>query len=68
MKSQIVRFRQAAEELSASLPTVHKYVKQGLLVLAKFPGFDRARGVTRDSLDKLIAETTGKAQSTGGAQ
>ena len=63
MKDQILRFKEAAEKLRASVWTVYGYAKAGLLDLVVFPGHTRARGVTAASLDKLIQMSTRKAKT-----
>lgn len=63
-ENNMVLFKDAALELEASKPTVHRYCRRGLLHKAKLPGFTRARGITRASLNRLleqISSDTGKA-------
>ena len=63
MKDQIVRFKEAADRLSATVWTVYGYAKAGLLELVVLPGHTRARGVTAESLETLIQRSTRKAKT-----
>ena len=50
----IVLYSDTARELKSTRKTVEKYVRKGLLARALLPGFKRARGITRKSLDALL--------------
>lgn len=57
-------YKDTARELGATVRTVYGYCRRGLLHRAKLPGFKRARGVTRTSLNRLlerISSDAGKA-------
>ncbi|HAL92382.1 MAG TPA: hypothetical protein DCM68_05090 [Verrucomicrobia bacterium] len=59
MQDAIVPFPVAATELGVrSNAAVRLYIREGLLVPARLPNRIRARGVTRRSLDRLIALAT----------
>ena len=59
--SEIVLYPDTARELNATVRTVYGYCRRGILNRAMLPGFTRARGVTRQSLNKLL-----EAISSGG--
>ena len=55
-RDQIVPYVETGRELNAAVPTVHGYCRRKLLVRAKLPGYARARGVTRASLNRLLEQ------------
>lgn len=53
-KNPIVLYEDVQLELHSTRKTVERYVRNGLLARALLPGFKRARGITRKSLDALL--------------
>lgn len=61
----IVLYKDTQSELKSTRKTVDSYVRKGLLTRALLPGFKRARGVTRKSLDALLEQiSNAPAQAT----
>ena len=59
----IVRPAQAAETLSRSVRAIHALCVEGLLKKAKFPGRQRAAGITQESLTALLNASTASSVS-----
>lgn len=47
-------YKDTARELKSGVRAVYGYCRKGLLDRAYLPGFKRARGVTRSSLNRLL--------------
>ena len=50
----IVLYGETARELKTTEKIVHQYCRDKILDRAILPGFKRARGVTRQSLNRLL--------------
>ena len=61
----IVLYRDAQLELKTTRKTVEQYIREGLLIRALLPGFQRARGITRKSLDALLEKIGAQASGEG---
>lgn len=55
-EEKLVLYPDTARELKATVRTVYGYCRRKLLDRAKLPGFKRARGVTRASLNRLLEQ------------
>ena len=55
---RVVRFKAAAHEASVTIPTIRNYVKDGILDLIRIQGKKRSLGISRESLDRLIEQST----------
>ena len=54
MSETITLYKDTARELKTGVRAVYGYCRKGLLERAYLPGFRRARGVTRASLNRLL--------------
>jgi hypothetical protein len=60
LQQVMVSYDETASLLKCTVRTVYGYCRLGLLKRAKLPGFVRSKGVTRQSLSKLLDQIVGE--------
>ena len=59
IEREVLKIPRVAAALDVHPNNIHKYIRQGFLVRAVFPGHERSSGVTRESFENFVAASKG---------